>query len=66
MRAVALMLAAIVRPTGPVPVPLRPDVTVIHASLLTAVQEQPAPVTPTLTIGDSPAETAALLSGATV
>jgi hypothetical protein len=66
VRAVAPVFGAIVRPTGPVLVPLAPDVTVIHESLLTAVQEQPAPATLTLTIGDSPAETAALLSGATV
>ena len=37
-------LAATLNRTVPLPVPLAPDVTVIHAALLAAVQAQPVPV----------------------
>jgi len=46
-------LAATVTPTEPLPVPIDPDVTVIHESLLTAVQLQPLPAA-TLTVGATP------------
>jgi hypothetical protein len=65
MRAVAPVFGAIESPTGPVLVPLAPEVTVIQASLLTAVHEQPVPATLTLTIVASPPVTAARSSGVT-
>ena len=36
-------LAATLNATGPLPMPLAPEVTVIHAVLLLAVQSQPVP-----------------------
>jgi hypothetical protein len=53
--------AAIKKPTVPLPLPLAPDVTVIHAALLAAVQAQPAAtVTPTVRV-DVVAATEALV-----
>jgi hypothetical protein len=37
------VLAATLNPTGPLPVPDAPDVTVIHGTPLVAVQVHPAP-----------------------
>ena len=39
----APVFAPTLKPTGPFPVPLAPDVMVIHVALLVAVQAQPAP-----------------------
>jgi hypothetical protein len=39
----APLLAAMLYPTAPFPLPSAPDVTVIHDALLVAVQAQPAP-----------------------
>jgi hypothetical protein len=39
----APVLAATLNPTGPLPVPDAPDVTVNHGALLVAVHVQPAP-----------------------
>jgi hypothetical protein len=40
----APVLAATLNPTEPLPVPLAPDVTVIHATVLVAVHAQVAPL----------------------
>jgi len=39
----APVFATTLKPTGPFPVPLAPDVMAIHESLLVAVHAQPAP-----------------------
>lgn len=39
----APVFAATLKPTGPFPVPLAPDVMVIHGAWLAAVHAQPAP-----------------------
>jgi hypothetical protein len=65
VREVPAVLAATLRPTVPLPVPLAPEVTVIHDALLVADRAQPVvPLTETLTppppaatvvlVGDSP------------
>jgi hypothetical protein len=46
---------ATVKPTVPLPFPMAPDVTVIHESLLAAVQEHPLAAA-TLTVGPDPPE----------
>jgi hypothetical protein len=51
-------LAATVKATLAEPVPLPPAVIVIHASLLTAVQAQPAPVVTAVLLEAPPAATA--------
>ena len=47
------VFAATVNATEPLPLPLAPDVTVIHASLRLAVQVQPVPVD-TMMLPDPP------------
>jgi hypothetical protein len=39
----APVFAATLKPTGPFPVPVAPDVMAIHVALLVAVHAQPAP-----------------------
>lgn len=49
MRLLRLVFAAILNATVPSPLPLAPEVIVIHAAFATAVHEQPASVS-TLTL----------------
>jgi hypothetical protein len=62
VRWAAAGLAAMVMLTVPLPVPLAPAVTVIHAALLAAVHAQPEAEV-TLTLVDSPAAIAVLAAG---
>ena len=55
----ALELGATVKITVPFPVPVAPDVTVIHGVLLTATQVQPAPAVTITLPPDPPLETLA-------
>jgi hypothetical protein len=43
LRADPVLLAATLNPTGPLPAPDAPDVTVTHGTPLVAVQVHPAP-----------------------
>src|SRR5436305_9492250 len=56
-------LAATVKPTVPLPVPMLPDLIVIKEELLTAVQAQLAPVDLTLTLAAPPPTPKFLLDG---
>ena len=56
------VFAATVNATEPLPLPVAPDVTVIHASLRLAVQAQPVPVD-TVRLPEPPAATTARLAG---
>jgi hypothetical protein len=62
VRCAAAEFAAMVMLTVPLPVPLAPPVTVIHAALLAAVHAQ-LEVELTLTLVDSPAAMEVLLAG---
>ncbi len=59
------VFAATVNATDPFPLPLAPDVTVIHASLRLAVQAQPVPVV-TVTLPDPPAAAIEVFVGLTL
>jgi hypothetical protein len=62
LRAAVVVFAAALMPTVPLPLPLAPDVTLNHVSLLAAVHGQPVPAV-TLTVPVPPAAVIAWLVG---
>ena len=63
IRGAPLLLSGAVKPTEPLPVPVAPDVMVIHDTLLRAVQEQCAAVVTVTGLPDPPAAGMAPLVG---
>jgi hypothetical protein len=62
VREVVAVLAVALMPTVPLPLPLAPDVTLNHVSLLAAVHAHPVPAV-TLTVPVPPAAVIAWLVG---